>query len=67
MKKNKIKTHKATAKRFKKTGTGKVRHYKQGNNHLKANKSSAQKKRKSGITELGSKNQSKKILNLMNQ
>ncbi|KXK26524.1 MAG: 50S ribosomal protein L35 [candidate division WS6 bacterium OLB20] len=67
MKKNKIKTHKASKKRFKLTATGKVMHYKQGNNHLKANKSGAQKKRRSGDTELGSKTQAKKIINLMNE
>ncbi|HUT15289.1 MAG TPA: 50S ribosomal protein L35 [Anaerolineae bacterium] len=35
----KIKTHKATAKRFKITGTGKLRRLKQGRNHLRRTKS----------------------------
>ncbi|MFQ5492715.1 MAG: 50S ribosomal protein L35 [Candidatus Dojkabacteria bacterium] len=64
--KNKIKTHKATAKRFKLTAKGRVRHNKQGDNaHLKAHKSRAQKKRKKGKTDLGSANQARKIKKLL--
>jgi large subunit ribosomal protein L35 len=35
----KMKTHKATAKRFKITGSGKLRRLKQGRNHLRRKKS----------------------------
>jgi large subunit ribosomal protein L35 len=35
----KIKTHKATAKRFKVTGSGKLRRRKQGGSHLRRKKS----------------------------
>lgn len=35
----KIKTHKATAKRFKRTGTGKLRRLKIGKSHLRRKKS----------------------------
>jgi len=35
----KMKTHKATAKRFKVTGSGKLRRLKQGRNHLRRAKS----------------------------
>ncbi len=35
----KIKTHKVTAKRFKITGTGKLRRLKQGRSHLRRKKS----------------------------
>lgn len=62
----KAKTHKATQKRFKLTGTGKIVHNSQGDNsHLKANKSRAQKKRKKGVNELSSKGEQKKIIKLM--
>ncbi len=63
--KKKLKTHKATAKRFKVTGTGKVKYNKQGNNHLKANKSRAQKARKKSTSTLSSKKEANKILKLM--
>jgi large subunit ribosomal protein L35 len=39
------KTHKAVAKRFKVTGTGKLKHSKTCKSHLLTNKSSAAKKR----------------------
>lgn len=65
--KNKIKTHKATVKRFKVTKNNKVRHNKQGDNaHLKTNKSSVQKARKKGKTTLGAKKEVKKIISLLN-
>lgn len=64
--KNKQKTHKATAKRFKLTRTGKLMHNRQGDNaHLKANKSSLQKSRKKGVKHLATKNESKKIIKLI--
>lgn len=64
--KNKQKTHKATAKRFKLTKNNKLMHNKQGDNaHLKANKSSNQKARKKGKTSLSSSGESKKIKKLL--
>jgi ribosomal protein L35 len=62
----KKKTHKATAKRFKLTGSKKIRHLKQGNNtHLKANKNHAQKTRKKGKSFLKSRGEKSKILKLL--
>lgn len=61
----KIKTHQASKKRFKVTRTGKVRHNKKGNNHLKANKNSSQKAAKKGKSQLSSKNEANKITKLM--
>ncbi len=64
--KNKQKTHKATAKRFKLTRKGKLMHNRQGDNaHLKANKTSLQKSRKKGTKSLSSTNESKKIISLL--
>jgi large subunit ribosomal protein L35 len=40
----KMKTHKATAKRFKITGRGKVRRRKQGSNHLRRKKAKRTKR-----------------------
>jgi large subunit ribosomal protein L35 len=40
----KIKTHKATAKRFKITGKGKLRRRKQGSSHLRRKKSKRSKR-----------------------
>jgi len=63
--KNKIKTHKATAKRFKLTGKKKLRHNKQGDNaHLKANKNRNQKARQKGKTILTG-GERKKIIKLL--
>ncbi len=65
--KNKIKTHKASKKRFKISGSGQIRHNKQGDNdHLKIFKSRAQKSRKKGKTDLGSKKEEIKIKGLIN-
>lgn len=62
----KQKTHQATKKRFKLTGTGKVRHNRQGDNaHLKVNKSSAQKTRKKGKSQLSSEGEINKIKRLL--
>lgn len=48
----KQKTHKGTAKRFKKTGTGKLRREKAGKRHLMEHKSSRRTRRLSGTTEV---------------
>jgi len=62
----KLKTHKATSKRFKKTSTGKLMHYTQGDNsHLKANKNRAEKARKKGSHALTNKSNIKTIKKLM--
>lgn len=66
MKKNKLKTHQASKKRFKVTRNNKVRHNKQGDNaHLKANKSRDQKANSKGKKSLKSNAQAKKIIKLM--
>jgi ribosomal protein L35 len=58
----KAKTYKAAQKRFKLTATGKVKHKAQNNNnHLKVNKTRAQKARQKGSKFLGSKKQTNKI------
>ncbi len=60
------KTHQATAKRFKKTATGKLVHKKQMDNaHYKANKSNKTKNRQTKRGKLGSKAQAKKLKQLM--
>ncbi len=41
----KMKTRKSVSKRFKKTGTGKYRHYKAGGRHILTKKSSKRKRR----------------------
>jgi len=62
----KSKTYKAAKKRFKLTGTGKVKHKGQNNNkHLKVNKSRAQKARKKGAKFLSSTKQANKIKSLI--
>lgn len=68
MAKNKIKTHKSTAKRFKLTGSNKVRRDKQqnkNNNHLRNQRKST---RKVDPEALGiEKNAAKKIKKLLNK
>ena len=64
----KFKTHKATSKRFKKTATGKLLHFSQGDNsHLKANKDRAEKSRKKGAHALTNKGDIKKLTKLMSK
>ena len=46
--KQKLKTRKSAAKRFKITGTGKVMHYKSGRRHLLGHQSSNRKRNKEG-------------------
>jgi large subunit ribosomal protein L35 len=56
------KTHKASVKRFKKTGTGKLIHKKQmDNSHLKAHKNQRTRNRQNKSSMLDSKRQNKKI------
>lgn len=62
----KSKTHKATQKRFKLTGTGKLMHNSQGDNaHLKANKDRGEKARKKGQHSLSAVGERSKIIKLM--
>lgn len=62
----KLKTHKATSKRFKVTAKGKLRHKRQMDNvHLKANKSNRTKNRQRKRGFLGSKSQIKTLKKLM--
>lgn len=64
----KMKTHKATQKRFKLKTSGRLVHNKQGDNsHLKANKNQAQKARKKGTSDLKNKTEQKNIIKLMNK
>ncbi|MBI3610256.1 MAG: 50S ribosomal protein L35 [Nitrospirae bacterium] len=44
----KLKTHKGTAKRFKRTGTGKIRHKQTGKSHLLTHKTRSRKRRLKG-------------------
>ena len=61
-----IKTHKATAKRFKTTASGKLVHKRQyDNDHLKVNKSNRTKNRQNKRAELGSNKQANKLKKLM--
>lgn len=65
--KNKIKTHKASVKRFKVKKSGDIVHYKQGNNdHLRVKKTRNRKARLSGTSVLSSTEQSKKIKKIIN-
>ncbi len=62
----KNKTHKATKKRFKISGTGKLRHNKQRDNaHLKINKTNRRLRRQEGKTQLASDNEEKKLKRLI--
>jgi large subunit ribosomal protein L35 len=44
----KMKTHRGAAKRFKRTGTGKLTHARQGKRHILTKKSSKRKRRLTG-------------------
>jgi large subunit ribosomal protein L35 len=48
----KMKTHRATAKRFRITRTGKVLHRKATGNHMLTKKSGSRRRRVEGITEV---------------
>jgi large subunit ribosomal protein L35 len=66
---NKIKTHKATAKRFKLTGTGKVKRTHQqgrGNAHLKSKKVRSQKRLNAHTYVISAKGQVRRIKQLLN-
>jgi large subunit ribosomal protein L35 len=58
----KMKTHRGAAKRFRVTGTGKVMRRKATGNHMLIKKTSARKRRISGMTEVGPERKSVKRL-----
>lgn len=60
----KQKTHKGTAKRFKKTGTGKLRRERAGKRHLLEHKSSRRTRRLSGTVDVA-KNDVKRVERLL--
>jgi len=60
----KIKTKSAAKKRFKTTGTGKIRHYKMNNSHILEKESQKKKKNRQGAMELDSTN-TKKIKKML--
>ena len=60
-KKYKLKTHKSTAKRFKVTGTGKVMRTKGGKSHLRRRKSPRVKAQLSGMHEVTSRGEIKRV------
>lgn len=66
MAKNKIKTKRSAAKRFKITGSGKVKRYKAYKGHLTAKKSPARKRklRKSTIASKADEKNIKRLLNI---
>ncbi len=52
----KIKTHRGAAKRFKKTATGKIKHFSAGSSHILTKKSRTQKRRLKGSEIVDSAN-----------
>jgi large subunit ribosomal protein L35 len=58
----KMKTHRGAAKRFRITGTGKVMRRKATGNHMLTKKTSARKRRISGMAEVGPERQGVKRL-----
>lgn len=63
----KIKTHKATKKRFKITSKGKVIHWKKGDNgHLRSKKTNRRKRRLSGPDQLANNTEARKVKKLIN-
>lgn len=70
MKKYKLKTHKATAKRFKLTGTGKIKRQAQqerNNDHLRSYKNRKQKNLRQDKLVISSKGAVKVIRRLLNK
>ncbi|MEL6307154.1 MAG: 50S ribosomal protein L35 [Chloroflexota bacterium] len=63
-KKYKLKTHKATAKRFKVTGSGKVMRTKGGKSHLRRRKSSRVKRSLDKMQEVATPKQARRIKRL---
>lgn len=64
LKKYKLKTHKATAKRFSLTGTGKVRRTKGGKSHFRRRTSKRTKRQLDRMVPVGNTSEAKKIKRL---
>ncbi len=64
VKRYKLKTHKATAKRFKVTGTGKVVRTKGGKSHLRRRKSKRVKRSLDKMQEVANNKQARRIKTL---
>lgn len=64
VKRFKLKTHKATAKRFKVTGTGKVVRTKGGKSHLRRRKSSRVKRSLDKMQQVANNKQARRIKTL---
>ena len=60
----KMKTHKATAKRVRKTGTGKIRHVRSNGRHYLEHKSST-RKRRLGRSAIASKGDTRRVRKLL--
>jgi large subunit ribosomal protein L35 len=63
-KKYKLKTHKATSKRFRVTGTGKVVHTKGGKSHLRRTTSKRTKRQFKKLLVLGNSKEAKRVKRL---
>jgi large subunit ribosomal protein L35 len=63
-KKYKLKTHKATAKRFRKTGSGKIMRTKGHQSHLRRRKSKRSKRKMSRMLKVESRSLRKRIKRL---
>jgi len=61
----KQKTHRATAKRFRITRTGKVLHRKATGNHMLTKKSGSRRRRVEGMAEVASTGEQKKLKRLL--
>jgi len=61
----KIKTHRATAKRFRITRKGKVLHRKATGNHMLTKKSSSRRRRVEGLDEVGSRSEARTVRRLL--
>ena len=60
-KKYRLKTHKATAKRFKKTGSGKIMHGKSAKSHLRRHKSKRSKRKFKRVHEIQARGIRKRV------
>jgi large subunit ribosomal protein L35 len=63
-KKYKLKTHKATSKRFRVTGTGKVVHTQVGKSHFRRNTPKRAKRRFKKLIQLANNKESKRVKRL---
>lgn len=64
MPKNKMKTHKSGAKRYRLTGTGKLVRGQAGRGHLNSKKSSSRKRRLEGMIEMYAGNAEKVLVEI---